>query len=253
VTTEQIVRDQIERATRDVHGGPDLETAIRSGRRRRLRRRGGLAVAAVAVLGLGATGVHALTGSDGRTVAHDGGRSAPAAGTSAAPAAPTAPTDYVPGTDIDEKLAAIVARHLPALPAPDDVYPSDSHTAGPIADAAWASAEDWQAVYTENGNQVLLITGLQSELSSGCPHSCHRVPGGTMFHEDSSTVKDGTTRWYFGTFFYRADGTFANAWEIVDADGHRAAEARRHISDADLAALVQDPGLTFAGLGAVAP
>jgi hypothetical protein len=247
VTTEQIIRDQIERATRDVAGGPDLETAIRSGRRRRLLRRGGLAVAAVAVLGLGATGVHALAGGDGKTVVHDNGRQAPVA------AAPAGPTDYVPGTDIDAKLAAVIARHLPALPAPDDVYPSDSHTAGPIPDADWASAEDWQATYTQNGNEVLLITGLPSELTSGCPHSCRPVPGGTMFHENSGSVEDGTTRWYFGTFFYRADGTFANAWEIVDADSQKAAADQRHISDAELEALVQDPGLTFAALGAVAP
>jgi hypothetical protein len=249
MTTEQIIRDQLERATRDVPGGPDLETAIRSGRRRRFLRRGGLAAAVVAVLGLGATGVHAVAGGDGGTVVHDSGRQAPLAG------APAAPTDYVPGTDIDEKLAAIVAQHLPALTAPDDVYPSDSHTAGPIADAAWASAEDWQAAYTENGNQVLLITGLPSEgpvECVGCPS--HEVPGGTVYRQDSSSVgDDGRTRWYFGTYFARDDGTFANAWEIVQADGEHAAASRRHVSDADLAALVQDPGLTFAGLGAVAP
>jgi hypothetical protein len=249
VTTEQIIRDQLERATRDVPDGPDLEAAIRRGRRRRLQRRGGLAVAALSVLGLGATGVYALAGGDSPTVVHDSGRQAPLAG------APAGPTDYVPGTDIDERLAAIVAQHLPALPAPDDVYPSDSHTAGPIADADWASAEDWQAAYTENGNQVLLITGLPSEGSNdcgGCPS--HKVPGGTVSREDYSSVgDDGRTRWYFGTFFTRDDGTFANAWEIVQADDEAAASALRHVSNADLAALVQDPGLTFAGLGAVAP
>jgi hypothetical protein len=249
VTTEQIIRDQLERATRNVPRGPDLETAIRSGRRRRMLRRGGLAVAAVAVLGLGATGLHAVTGGDGGTVVHDQGRRAPLA------AAPAAPTDFVPGTDIDEKLAAIVAQHLPALPAPDDVYPSDSHTAGPIDDADWASAEDWQAAYSENGNQVLLITGLPSEgpvECGGCPS--HQVPGGTVYRDDSSSIgDDGKTRWYFGTYFARDDGTFANAWEIVQADDEEAAAARRHVSNADLAALVQDPGLTFAALGAVAP
>jgi len=248
VTTEQIIRDQLERATRDVPGGPDLDAAIRRGRRRRFQRRGGLAVAAIAVLGLGATGVYAVAGGDGRTVVHDSGRQAPLAG------APAGPTDYVPGTDIDEKLAAIVAQHLPALPAPDDVYPSDSHTAGPIADADWASAEDWQAAYTENGNQVLLITGLPSEGPDceGC--SGHKVPGGTLYREDSSSVgDDGRTRWYFGTFFARDDGTFANAWEIVRADGEAAAAGQRQVSNADLADLVQDPGLTFAGLGAGAP
>jgi len=249
VTTEQLVRDQLERATRTVPGGPDVETAIRSGRRRRRLRRGVLAVAAVAVLGLGATGLHAVTDGDGGTVVHDPGRRAPLAG------APAAPTDYVPGTDIDQKLAAIIAQHLPGLPAPDDVYPSDSHTAGPIADADWASAEDWQATYTENGNQVLVITGLPSEgpdTCGGCPG--RTVPGGYLFREDSSSIgDDGRTRWYFGTFFARDDGTFTNAWEIVRADDEQVAEGMRHVTNADLAALVQDPGLTFAGLGAVTP
>jgi hypothetical protein len=249
VTTEQLLRDQLDRATSSVPGGPDLETAIRSGRRRRLRRRGGLAVAAIAVLGVAATGAYAVVGGDGRTVVHDSGRQTPLAG------APAGPTDYVPGTDIDAKLAAVIAQHLPTLPAPDDVYPSDSHTAGPIPDADWASAEDWQATYTENGNQVLLITGLPSEGTdecAGCPS--HQVPGGTVYREDYSSVgDDGRTRWYFGTYFVRDDGTFTNAWEIVAGAGKEAAASQRHISDADLAALVRDPGLTFAALGAVAP
>jgi hypothetical protein len=248
VTTEQIIRDHLERATRDVPGGPELETAVRRGRRRRFQRRGGLAVAALAVLGLGGTGVYTVAGGDGRTVVHDSGRQAPVADTRAGP------TDYVPGTDIDQKVAAIVARHLPALPAPDDVYPSDSHTAGPIADADWASAEDWQATYTQNGNHVLLITGLPSEGAPTCDSGCQHVPGGTVFAENySSTGDDGTERWYFGRYFTRADGSFAGAWEIVAADDEKAAESQRHLADADLAALVQDPGLTFAALGAVAP
>jgi hypothetical protein len=248
MTTEQLLRDQLERATEHVPGAPDLERAVRAGRRRRGLRRGGLAVAAVAVLGVGAAGVHTMTAGDGPTVAHDRKHGVPVAG------APAGPTDYVPGTDIDAKLAAVVAAHLPALPAPDDVYPSDSHTAGPIADTAWSSAEDWQATYTENGNEVLLITGLPSEGPNcqGC-HG-HQVPGGTLGSQTYSSVgDDGKTRWYFGSFFTRDDGTFANAWETVVADGEKAAESQRHVADADLAALVQDPGLTFAALGAPTP
>ncbi len=55
----------------------------------------------------------------------------------------------------------MVAGHLPSLPAPDDVYPSDSHTAGPMPDADFASAEDWQAAYTlADGHGFLLMTAL---------------------------------------------------------------------------------------------
>ena len=41
-----------------------------------------------------------------------------------------------------------MAEHLPALPEPNDVYPSDSETAGPLPDDAFARATEWQAVYT---------------------------------------------------------------------------------------------------------
>jgi hypothetical protein len=245
MTIEQLVRDQLDRATRQVPGGPDLGVVVRRGRQQRRRRRGGLALAGVAGVGLGALGVHVATADDSRSVVND----APVA------EAPAPSGDFVPGTDIDENVAAVVAARLPALPAPDDIYPSDSHTAGPIPDADWASAEDWQATYTENGNQVLLITGLPSEgpnACEGCPSQ--QVPGGTVYTQPySSTGQDGRTKWYFGVYFARDDGTFANAWEIVVADGQQAAEAQRHVSDADLAALVQDPGLTFAALGATAP
>jgi hypothetical protein len=247
MTAEQLVRDQLDRATQHVPRGPDLERAVRAGRRRRGLRRGGVAVATVAVLGVGAAGVHTMTVEDRTPVAHEQKHGTPVAG------APAGPTDYVPGTDIDATLAGVVAAQLPALPEPDDVYPSDSHTAGPIADTAWATAEDWQATYTENGNEVLLITGLPTE-GPGC-QACgnQTVPGGKLGHETSSSVgDDGKTRWYFGSFFTRDDGTFANAWEIVEAETQDAAEAKRHVSDADLGTLVQDPGLTFAALGATA-
>jgi hypothetical protein len=248
MTTEQILRDQLDRATEHVPGVPDLERAVRAGRRRRGLRRGGLAVAVVAVLGVGAAGVQTMTAGDGTTIAHEHKQGPPVA------AAPAGPTDYVPGTDVDAKVAAVVAAHLPSLPAADDVYPSDSHAAGPIADAQWASAEDWQATYTENGNQVLLITGLPSE-GPGC-QACgnHPVPGGILGHETFSSVgDDGRTRWYFGSYFKRDDGTFANAWEIVAAEEEGAAVSQRHVTDAELEQLVQDPGLTFAALGATTP
>ena len=71
MTTEQLVRDQLDRATHEVIGGPDLASSVRAGRRRRRTARVGLAAAAVAVLGLGVVGAHALTGADAAGVAHD--------------------------------------------------------------------------------------------------------------------------------------------------------------------------------------
>src|SRR4051794_3762817 len=145
MTVEQLLRDQLDRATHDVVGGPDLAASIRAGRRRRRTTRVGVSTAAVVVLGLGAMGAHALTGDDGGATAHD----APVAHAVAPVApAPAVPSDFVPGTDIDESMAAVVAEHLPALPAPDDVYPSDANTAGPLPDSEFARAQDWQASYT---------------------------------------------------------------------------------------------------------
>ena len=71
MTAEQLIRDQLDRATRDVPNSPDLETAIRQGRRRRMQRRGGSAIAAVAVLGIGTIGLRIATADDAQPVADD--------------------------------------------------------------------------------------------------------------------------------------------------------------------------------------
>jgi hypothetical protein len=242
MTHEQIVRDQLDRATQHVLGGPSLEAAIEQGRRKSRRRRGALGLAAVAVVGLGAVGLRVATGDDNPTTVQD----APVAD------GPAAPGDFVPGTDIDEKLAAVVADQLPNLPAPDDVYPSDSHTAGPIADADWASAEDWQASYTlGDGHTFAMITGLPSEGFScqGCEQES--VPGGTVYHQTSQNLDDGS--WQFATWLGRPDGSYVGAFEYAAGavGGHEPDD--RVLSDAALEALVQDPALTFAALGASAP
>jgi hypothetical protein len=244
MTTEQIVRDQLDRATQHVQGGPNLEASIEQGRRKRRQRHGALGLAALAVVGMGAVGVRVVTGDDSSTVRQD----APVA---AAPA-PASPGDFVPGTDIDEKLAAVVAAQLPALSPPDDVYPSDSHTAGPIDDAEWASAEDWQATYTlDSGNSFGMITGLPSEGFSCESCNPQTVPGGTIYHETSQNPDTGV--WQFGTWLERPDGSYVGAFEYAPGDEGGQPPHDRALSDAALERFVQDPGLTFAALGATAP
>jgi len=241
MTTEQLLRDQLDRATRDVVGGPDLAASIRDGRRRRRTTRAGVAIATVAVLGLGAVGARALAGDDGHTVARD---TPVADGPPVAPA-PQAPTDFVPGTDIDASLAAVVAEHLPSLPAPDDVYPSDGQTAGPLPDAEFARAQDWQATYTTEAGGALVMMGSAEELGGWRCRDCgaEQVPGGTLYHETYST-DDGRT-WWFGTYFVADDGHFVNAFESVQAPDEQTAADRRQLADADLEALVEDARLTF--------
>jgi hypothetical protein len=239
MTTEQIIRDQLDRATHAVVGGPDLATSIRNGRRRRRTTRVGVAAAAVAVLGLGAVGAHALGGGDPRPVAHD----APVA-EGPAPA-PAALVDFVPGTDIDDSMAAAVAELLPSLPAPDDVYPSDGNTAGAIPDSEFARAQDWQAAYTTDTGGFLVIMGLPEEISGWRCSDCdaREVAGGTLYHQTYST-DDGQT-WWFGTYFVGDDGHFVNAFESVLAPNEQAAAGDRQLTDSDLEGLVEDARLSF--------
>jgi hypothetical protein len=241
MTTEQIIRDQLDRATHDVVGGPDLATSIRDGRRRRRTTRVGVAAAAVAVLGLGAVGALALSGGDPGAVAKD----EPAAGPAPAAPAPAAPVDFVPGTDVDDSMAAVIAELLPSLPAPDDVYPSDGKTAGPIPDSEFANAQDWQAAYTTDTGGFLVIMGLPEEIGGWRCSDCgaHEVPVGTIYNETYST-DDGQT-WWFGTYFVSHDGHFVNAFESVQAPDEQTAAGQRQLSDSDMEALVQDPRLSF--------
>ena len=244
MTTEQIIRDQLDRATHDVVGGPDLATSIRDGRRRRRTTRAGAAAAAVAALVLGGVVTHALAGDgdgDGdRSVAHD----APVAD-GAAQAAPAGPVDFVPGTDVDESMAVVIAELLPSLPAPDDVYPSDSKTAGPIPDAEFANAQDWQATYTTETGGALVMMGIArgdrrlalQRLRRARGPRRHPVPR-DLQHDDGGT-------WSFGTYFVGDDGHFVNAFESVQAPDGQTAADQRQLSDADLEALVADPRLTF--------
>ncbi len=240
MTVEQIVRDQLDRATREVEGRPDLATSIRHGRRRRRTARLGVATAAVAVLGLGALGARSLGADDEPAVARD-------TRVAAAPVAPlpAAPTDFVPGTDIDEAMAAAVAERLSSLPAPDDVYPSDGETAGALPDAQFARAQDWQATYSTDAGGFLVIMGLPEELGGWRCRDCRteQVTGGTLYHETYST--DGGGTWWFGTYFVGDDGHFVNAFESVQAPDEQAARHQRRLDDAAVEGLVQDPRLSF--------
>ena len=237
MTAEQILSDQLARATRDVHGFPDLEKAVRQGRRNRRHRRAVLALAAVVVVGVAAGGIRAVAGGDNTTVAQD----QPVA------ASPPRRTDFVAGTDIDSTMAGVIAEHLPSLPAPDDVYPSDSHTAGPIPDRDFARAEDWQATYTLSSSDDFLVTmsapsegGVQCQ---GCAQE--KVPGGTLYHQ--TFTSGGPDHWYFGVYFVRPDGSSVNAFESLTAPDEQTGSAKRQLSDSDLAQLVQDPRLRFTG------
>ena len=175
-----------------------------------------------------------VTGDDSPTVRQD----APVA---EAPA-PASPGDFVPGTDIDEKLAAVVAAQLPALSAPDDVYPSDSHTAGPIDDADWASAEDWQATYTlGSGHSFGMITGLPSEgfelrvLQPADRSRRHHLPRDLA---EPGRPACGSS----GPGWNATDGSYVGAFEYAPGDEGGQPPHDRALSDAALERVRPGPG-----------
>lgn len=243
---ELALREHLDRQTTDVPGGPDLDRSVRDGRRRRRNRALGTGAAALAVVAvLGTVGAVALAGDDAPAPGRAEDRAAAAPSD---PTDPTDPTDFVPGTDVDERFAALVAEVWPALPAPDDVYPSDADTAGPLPDAEVARATEWQAVYTpEPGREVLVLMGFP-------------VPG-----EDPTTICDGAgapaedcrveeepAGSVLVTQLYRTDDGFTHFTTHVDDDGFRVSvldtrpiperslEDVRRVRD-----LVADPRFTF--------
>ncbi len=152
----------------------------------------------------------------------------------------------MPGTDIDTRMADVIAEHLPSLPAPDDVYPSDSHTAGPLPDADFARAEDWQATYTLDGSELLVIASAPSEGGVACAGCAkQQVPGGTLYRQ--TFTSGGPDHWYFGVSFERPDGSAVSVYESLDAPDEQTGQERRRLTGTDAAALVQDPRLVFTG------
>jgi hypothetical protein len=252
MTIEQQLREQLERSTQDVPAGPDLAVSVSRGRARRRRRgmllAGGGLVAGTAVAAL--LLVVAVGGTSDRTgtqIATDPTTSAPGA---------AGDGSFVTGTALDELLEAVVARHLPALGRPDDVYPSDWDHAGPMPDADHADATDWQAVYTAGPHdRLLVIMGWPKpgeRAASGCAGgtpgaaqpACHRerLPGGGSVTDQSYRSDEGYT---FYSSYVAGSGFTVNALETVTAGSWDRAVAGRVLASQDLGALVTDPRLTF--------
>ena len=244
----QQYRDTIESLT-DRPGGPDLEATIAAGRRRRRGRRlvlgGGLAVAAVVTT----VGAGYVLRSPATTAVDPG----------AAGAGP-AYRDFVPGTAIDEQLQATVAGQLPTLTPAAEVYPSDWNTDGPIADARFADATDWQAVYDVGSGQrltVLMALRVPGADAPGCPAgdtggragqpACTTVdvPGGVVVADSYLLqLSDGPT-YTFVTTFVRDDGSSAEVLDRVPATSWRGAVAARAFGPDELRPLLTDPALRF--------
>lgn len=237
------LRNQLAADTADVPDTLSSERSLTLGRRARRRRTATAAVGALAVAAVvGGTALAAWP--DGADPAPRYDDSAPVAG-----APQVAEGDFVPGTDIDETLAAAVAANIPQAGEADDIYPSDWNTDGPIPDARFANATDWQGYFPVGDNTlgVLMAKAIPGEPA---PTSCDELPAPC----EATTLPDGSTRLPFSqhtesgnTFFVlltHPDGSVTQAFEKVAGPAEGAAD-RRVVTDAQLGALAEDPSLTF--------
>jgi hypothetical protein len=154
--------------------------------------------------------------------------------------------DFVAGTDVDAVMQQVIADHLPTLGAPDDVYPSDWFTNGPIADADFADATDWQAAYpVGDGEHALLLMGYPDPTEpAGCGDCTQEtVPGGTLTTQVSHL--QGSAEWLFTTSLVRDDGFTVGLVDYVSAGRLAEAKRDRSISEADARAVVRDPRMHF--------
>ena len=242
MNVEEQYRITLDELTRDRPGGPDLAAAIAGGRRRRRVRRtawvgAGVAVAAVATI----AGV-ALT-SDGTTVALE-------------PVPSRASyRDFVAGTGIDETVQATVAQHLPRLAVATDVYPSDWNTPGPIPDADFADATEWQATYDVSREERLMLLMSQRIPGEAMVRGCDRI-GASDVPCRSAETADGSrlvtfgyvlhgTTYRFLTVHVTPDGFLTEALDDVQADSWAQAQQSRGLTEEQTKALVSDPALRF--------
>jgi hypothetical protein len=249
MTFDEDMQTALLDATEDVAGGPDLGLVLREGRRRRRRHSASVGVAALAVVGLGAGTAYQLgqgpshrTGHDPETVA-------------------TAPSyhDFVPGTDTDEQLQAVVAGDLPALPAADAVVAFRYEGARQIM--GWRRATEWTLRYPVNGQRLFVTVQNSSD-----PHAvtCDRVthvpdegqpdctrvdlPAGGYVVNDSfeGVVHLNDPYFVFASTYVRPDGSAVDVRQQVSA-AETWREAVRDVTYApgELTGLLTDPGLHF--------
>jgi len=212
MTIDQQLRDRFDRATDRSFPTVDLDAAIDGGRRARRRRAasyaaGSVAVAAVAAVAAGSA-FTALVGSEPSTTS---------------PEVAATDTSYVPGTNLDERLAASVAADLPVLPAPSDVYPLDWQQAGNppgyaapygalrLPDDQFAGATGWQLRYDiAAGHTVLITVGLPVDgvlPDFGCDADGLLTIG----------AAGGTTGW--PTCVYQHDKDHPSTWAFLTVSG----------------------------------
>ena len=259
MTMDQQLRDRFDRASARLPDA-DLGAALEAGRRRRRRRVTAYVAGSAAVLAVAATA--------GIAVPRLGGDTALDRPPVAAPVADDG--TFVPGTTIDTDLEAAVAAAVPSLPRPSDVFASDWSRDTPLPDEQFANATEWQLVYRLSPRVELLVYVTQPFPGDAATPSCSSGGDRTVDVEDGTQVVAAPGRhcqeqesaagslvtvhdrigdpvrelWYH-SMLTAPDGRFVNAIEQVSAGDPDRGAGLRVLTDDQLEALAQAPGLDF--------
>jgi hypothetical protein len=244
---DQQTRARFERLTDDVVGGPSLEVAIRDGRRTRRRRTARVGVAAAAVTGLGLVAAWQVLPGGTHEVAVDPG-----------PAAAPSYQDFVPGTQVDERIQETAATHYPGLTDATDVFPSDWNHYEKNPPVDFQDATEWQAYYEPTADDHLVVYTSKAVPGDSASYGCDLATGPDAHGCTFDTLADGSTLIQYAgaigdspfdhrytTFLVRADGSVRSTVEHVRADTWAQADQRRVFTYPEARQLVEDPALDF--------
>jgi hypothetical protein len=248
MNVDEQIRASLVASTEDVVGGPDLGRAVREGRRRRRRHAATIGVAALAVTGLAVGTAYQMARGSSDDTARDR--------TDAA----TSPAyhDFVPGTDIDEQLQAVVGEDLPGAGDANLVLALDirGHT---VAD--WQDANKWVLRYkvgvadvfvhvmkpTGSGVACVNVTHSPNEGEPDCTRV--ELPSGGYVVSDSfvGVPADSHNRpiYVFASTYVRPDGSMVDVRQSLWVDTWHQAVADRAYTPDQLRDLLTDPRMDF--------
>jgi hypothetical protein len=263
MNAEETLRSGLPVITRDVEGGPVLQSAIAAGRaRRRVRHLVNATAGLAAVAGIAcATAV----------LAHDGEPQAtdqPSTGTASHALRTQAPgslvrfRDFVGTSDVDELMQRVVQQHLGASAADSvsAVYPSDWTRTTPLPDQEAAKATDWEAHYVLAPDEELtVVMGYPNPNEPAAPASCPPGSGQPPAEPscESETLPDGRpalNQSYEnvdrGTYTFLAEvrdqnGFTVNSYLSIEAASWKDAAGKRSVTDDELLSVAADPDFSF--------
>jgi hypothetical protein len=263
MNVEETLRSGLPVITRDVEGGPVLQSAIAAGRARRRVRR----------LGTGGAGLAAVAGIAFATaaVAHVGGPQTsgqPSPGTASHAVGAQVPSrlapfqDFVATSDVDELMQRLVQQHLGSSVADSvsDVYPSDWTRNTPLPDRDAADATDWEAHYVLGPKEELtVVMGYPDPHESGAPVTCPLGSGqpaagpgceGRTLPDGRDALIQSSENIDRGTYTFLAGvrdehGFTVNSYLSIRAASWEDASSQRSVTDDELLTVAADLQFSF--------